>query len=135
MFRLTVAYGRKGNLVLRIDRNGVALQKGLEFSPDAVKIYRMPFQTCLAQGCSALLVMADDLKQDLTKVQKGTITVYALNGQAVRAVTELNGFADGLAALDKRRGASRKPLIRLQARVPIVTTNALVRTQLQRCAR
>jgi invasion protein IalB len=106
VFRLTVAYGPKGNLVLRIDSpNGVALPKGLEFSPDAVKIYRMPFQTCLAQGCSALLVMADDLKQDLQKAQKGTITVYALNGQAVQAVTELNGFADGLAALDKRRGA------------------------------
>jgi invasion protein IalB len=106
VFRLTVAYGPKGNLVLRIDSpNGVALQKGLEFSPDAVKIYRMPFQTCLAQGCSALLVMENDLKQDLQKAQKGTITVYALNGQAVQAVTELTGFSDGLAALDKRRGA------------------------------
>ena len=106
VFRLTVAYGPKGNLVLRIDSpNGVALQKGLEFSPDAVKVYRMPFQTCLAQGCSALLVMADDLKQDLQKSPKGTITVYALNGQAVQAVTELTGFADGLAALDKRRAA------------------------------
>jgi invasion protein IalB len=106
VFRLTVAYGPKGNLVLRIDSpNGVALQKGLEFSPDAVKIYRMPFQTCLAQGCSALLVMDNDLKQDLQKAQKGTITVYALNGQAVQAVTELTGFSDGLAALDKRRGA------------------------------
>lgn len=50
VFRLTVAYGPKGNLVLRIDRNGVALQKGLEFSPDAVKIYPMPFQTRFAQG-------------------------------------------------------------------------------------
>ncbi len=105
VFRVTVAYGPKGNLVLRIDSpNGVALQKGLEFSPDAVKIYRMPFQTCLAL-CSAILVMADDLKQDLQKSQKGTITVYALNGQAVQAATELTGFTDGLAALDKRRTA------------------------------
>ncbi len=104
VFRLTVAYGPKGNLVLRIDSpNGVALQKGLEFSADAVKVYRMPFQTCLAQGCSAILVMADDLKQDLQKSPKGTITVYTLNGQAVQAVTELTGFADGLAALDNRR--------------------------------
>ncbi len=72
VFRLTVAYGPKGNLVLRIDSpNGVALQKGLEFSPDAVKIYRLPFQTCLAQGCSALLVMADDLKQDLHEGAEG----------------------------------------------------------------
>ena len=106
VFRLTVAYGPRGNLVLRIDSpNGVALQKGLEFSPDAIKIYRLPFETCLPQGCSALILMQDDLKHDLQKSQKGTITVYALNGQAVQAVTELKGFADGLAALDKRRGA------------------------------
>jgi invasion protein IalB len=104
VFRLTVAYGPKGNLVLRIDSpTGVALQKGLEFSPDAVKIYRLPYQACIAQGCTALLVMPDELKQELVKSQKGTITVYALNGQAVQAVSELTGFADGLAALDKRR--------------------------------
>jgi invasion protein IalB len=104
VFRLTLAYGPKGNLVLRVDSpTGVALQKGLEFSPDAVKIYRLPFQACLAQGCSAVLVVADDLRQELTKSEKGTITVYALNGQAVQAVTELKGINEGLAALDKRR--------------------------------
>jgi len=105
VFRVSVGYGPKGNLVLRIDGpTGVALQKGLEFSPDAVKIYRLPFQTCVPQGCSAMLVVADDLKQDLQKFEKGTITVYALNGQAVAAATQLTGFADGLAALEKRRG-------------------------------
>jgi invasion protein IalB len=104
VFRVTVAYGPKGNLVLRIDSpTGVALQKGLEFSPDTVKTYRMPFQTCLPRGCSAVLVIADDLKQDLQKSQSGTITVYALGGQAVRAPAQLAGFADGLAALDKRQ--------------------------------
>jgi invasion protein IalB len=60
VFRLTVAYGPKGNLVLRIDGpTGVALQKGLEFSPDAVKVYRLQYQACLAQGCSALLLMPE----------------------------------------------------------------------------
>ena len=104
VFRVTVGYGPKGNLVLRIDGpTGVAVQKGLEFSPDAVKIYRLPFQTCLPQGCSAVLIVPDDLKQDLQKSGKGTITVYALNGQAVQALAELSGFAEGLAALDKRR--------------------------------
>jgi invasion protein IalB len=104
VFRVTVAYGPQGNLVLRIDGpTGVALQKGLEFSPDAIKIYRMSYQACVPQQCSALLVMPDDLKQELTKSQKGTITVYALNGQGVQAVAELTGFSDGLAALDKRR--------------------------------
>jgi invasion protein IalB len=104
VFRLAVAYGPQGNLVLRIDSpTGIALQKGLEFSPDAVKIYRLPFQTCVPQGCSAMLVIADDLKQDLQKSAKGTISVFALNGREVKAATELAGFADGLAALDKRR--------------------------------
>lgn len=104
MFRVSVTYGPRGNLVLRIDSpTGVALQKGLEFSPDEVKIYRLPFQTCLQGGCSAMLLMEDDLKQDLQTSEKGTITVYALSGQAVRALAELKGFADGLAALDKRR--------------------------------
>ena len=105
MFRVSVGYGPKGNLILRIDGpTGVALQKGLEFSPRAVKIYRLPFQTCVPQGCSAVLLIGDDLKQDLQTSDKGTITVYALNGQAVQAPTQLAGFADGLAALDKRLG-------------------------------
>lgn len=104
VFRMTLAYGPKGNLVLRVDGpTGVALQKGLEFSPDAIKIYRLPYQACIPQQCSAVLVVLDDLKQELTKSQKGTITVYALNGQALQAVAERTGFSDGLAALDKRR--------------------------------
>jgi invasion protein IalB len=104
VFRVTVAYGPKGNLVLRIDGpTGVALQKGLEFSPDAVKVYRMPYQACVPQQCSAVLLVPDDLKQELAKSQKGTITVYALNGQALQAVAQLTGFSDGLAALDKRQ--------------------------------
>jgi invasion protein IalB len=104
VFRVTVAYGPKGNLVLKIDSpTGVALQRGLEFSPGEVKIYRLPFQTCVPRGCSAVLLMEDDLKQDLQKAEKGSITVYALSGQAVRALAELKGFTDGLAALDKRR--------------------------------
>jgi invasion protein IalB len=104
VFRVTVGYGPKGNLVLRIDGpTGIALQKGIEFSPDAVKIYRLPFQTCIPEGCRAVLIVEDDLKRDLQKSDTGTITVYALNGQELRALAELTGFADGLAALDKRR--------------------------------
>jgi invasion protein IalB len=104
VFRVTVGSGPKGNLVLRIDSpTGIALQKGIEFSPDAVKIYRLPFQTCIPEGCRAVLIVEDDLKRDLQKSDRGTITVYALNGQELRALAELTGFADGLAALDKRR--------------------------------
>jgi invasion protein IalB len=106
VFRLTVAYGPKGNLVLRVDGpTGVALQKGLEFSPDAVKIYRLQYQACIAQGCSAFLLMPDELKQELTKSPKGHN--HGLRPEAVQAVAELTGFSDGLVALDKRRAKPR----------------------------
>jgi invasion protein IalB len=106
LFRVMFRYGPKGNLVLQIDGpTGVALQRGLEFSPDAKKIYRMPFQTCIPQACRAVLIVPEDLKSELQKAEKGTIAVYSLNGQPVQTVTDLTGFSAGLAALDKRRAA------------------------------
>ena len=50
----------------------------------------------------APLLVGDDLKQDLQKTDKGTITVYALNDRRCRRRPSAS-FADGLAALDKRR--------------------------------
>jgi invasion protein IalB len=105
MFRVIVTYGPQGNLALRVDGpTGVALQRGVEFSPDTKKVYRMPFQTCLPMGCKALLLVSDDLKKELAASKQGAITVYALNGKAVRTVTAFSGFAKGLAALDKHVG-------------------------------
>lgn len=104
VFRVIFTHGPKGNLVLQIDGPvGVALQRGLEFSPDTKKVYRLPFQTCIARGCRAVMVVEDDLKGELQASKKGTLTVYALNGQAVRTATDLTGLADGLAALNQRR--------------------------------
>ena len=104
VFRVIVTYGPKGDLVLRVDGpTGVALQRGIEFSPDTKKIYRMPFQTCLPMGCKALLLVSDDLKKELVGSKQGAITVYALNGKAVQTVAAMTGFGQGLAALDKHR--------------------------------
>jgi invasion protein IalB len=102
VFRVIVTYGPQGNLVLRVDGpTGVALQRGLEFSPDTKKVYRMAYQTCLPMGCKALLLISDDLKQEIAGSKQGAITVYALNGKALQTVTDLSGFTQGLAALDK----------------------------------
>ena len=104
VFRVIFTYGPKGKLVLRVDGpTGVALQRGLEFSPDTKKAYRMPFQTCLPMGCKALLIVSDELKKELMTSKQGALTVYALNGKAVQTVATFTGFAKGLAALDKRR--------------------------------
>jgi invasion protein IalB len=101
VFRVIVTYSPQGKLVLRVDGpTGVALQRGVEFSPDTKKIYRMAFQTCLPMGCKALLLVSDDLRHELAAAKQGAITVYALNGKPVQTVTSLEGFAQGLAALD-----------------------------------
>lgn len=110
VFRIILSYGPQGNLVLRVDGpTGVALQRGLEFAtdekPDAGKVYRMPFQTCVAQGCRALLVVPEELKGELKTLAKGTLRVFTLDGRPVQTGTDFSGFAEGLAALDKRRQA------------------------------
>ena len=111
VFRIVLAYGPQGNLVLRVDSpTGVALQRGLEFSTgaeptDASKIYRLPFQTCVAEGCRAMLVLPEDLKGELKTSAKGTLRVFTLEGRAVQTGTDLTGLTEGLAALDKRRQA------------------------------
>jgi invasion protein IalB len=115
VFRIILAYGPQGNLVLRVDGpTGIALQRGVEFSPgadagtekaEASKVYRLPFQTCVAQGCRALLVVPDELKAEIKNSGKGTLRVFTLDGRAVQTATDFAGFTEGLAALDKRRQA------------------------------
>jgi invasion protein IalB len=105
VFRVIVTYGPQGRLVLRVDGpTGVALQRGIEFSPDTKKIYRMPFQTCLPIACKALLLVQDDMRKEMLASKQGSITVFALNGKAIQTVTALDGFAKGIKALDKRLG-------------------------------
>jgi invasion protein IalB len=108
MFRVVVTYAPRGELILRVDSpTGLALQRGVEFSPDTKKVYRMPFQTCLPMGCKALLLVSDDLRKELAASAKGSITVYALNGKAVHMLTTFTGFADAMTALDKHHTASQ----------------------------
>ncbi|MGV1013436.1 MAG: invasion associated locus B family protein [Methyloceanibacter sp.] len=109
VFRVIFTHGPKGNLVLQIDGPiGVALQRGLEFSPDTKKVYRLPFQTCIPRGCRAVMVVDDGLKEELKASKQGSLTVYALSGQAVRTNTDLAGLTEGLAALDERRAPAPK---------------------------
>ena len=112
VFRVILTYGPKGKLVLRVDGpTGIALQRGLEFSPDTQKLYRMPYQTCLPMGCKALLIVEDELRKELTNSKQGSITVYALNSKAVRTVAAFDGLSAGMKALDKEskgKGKAKK---------------------------
>ena len=106
IFRVILVYGPKGRLVLRVDGpTGIALQRGIQFETDSGKVYGLPFQTCLPMGCKALYVVTNEMRQDLTKSEKATIIVYALNGKQIQTVAELNGLPLGLQALDEKRTA------------------------------
>jgi len=109
VFRVILTYGPQGKLILRVDGpTGVALQRGIEFSPDTRKIYRMPFQTCLPMGCKALLIVQDDMRKELAGSTQGSITVFALNGKAVKTLTALDGFSAGMKALDTHHNGKKK---------------------------
>ena len=106
IFRVILVYGPKGRLVLRVDGpTGVALQRGVQLATDSGKVFGLPFQTCLPMGCKALYLVPDEMRQDLTKSNKATIVVYALNGKQIQTVAELKGLPLGLEALDKKRTA------------------------------
>jgi invasion protein IalB len=115
VFRIILSYGPQGKLLLRVDGpTGIALQRGIEFSTgadaaadkaEASKVYRLPFQTCVAQGCRALLVVPEEMKAEIQNSGKGTLRVFTLDGRAVQTATDFSGFTEGLAALDKRRQA------------------------------
>ena len=105
IFRVIMVYGPKGRLVLRVDGpTGVALQRGVQFATDSGKVYTLPYQTCLPMGCKALLLVQDDMRKELITSKQGSIAVFALNGRAIKTVAAIDGFADGMEALDKRLG-------------------------------
>jgi invasion protein IalB len=55
-------------------------------------------------GCKALLLVQDDMRKEMAASKQGSLTVYALNGKAIKTVAALDGFTKGMAALDKRLG-------------------------------
>lgn len=107
VFNLTIGYGPQGKLVLIVRAPlGVALAKGVEMSLDPQTVHRAAFNSCLPDGCQAVLVLSSDLQQQMRKTEQAQLTVYGLDGKAFRAASSLKGLGDGLGALDKRRGPS-----------------------------
>jgi invasion protein IalB len=105
VFRLEVAYGPRGNLLLIVGvPRGVSLPRGIEYSADGKKAYRLVFQTC-EQGCRALLIIPEELKQAMLKGTEGKVSLYTRNDRPLRATSSLKGFAAGFAALEQRRAS------------------------------
>jgi invasion protein IalB len=65
---------------------GIALVRGLEVTFGAQPVQRAPFNTCLSNGCQAVLILSKPLQEEILKAERALITVYAPNGNPFQAI-------------------------------------------------
>ena len=85
---------------------GIALVRGLEVPFGAQPVQRAPFNTCLSNGCQAVLILSKPLQEEMSKAERALITVYAPNGNPFQAVASLKDLGTAIETLNKRRGPS-----------------------------
>jgi invasion protein IalB len=106
-FHLAIGYGPRGNLILVVRAPlGIALVRGLEVTFGAQPVQRAPFNTCLSNGCQAVLILSKPLQEEILKAERALITVYAPNGNPFQAVASLKDLGTAIETLNKRRGPS-----------------------------
>ena len=77
----------------------------------AQPVQRAPFNTCLSNGCQAVLILSKPLQEEILKAERALITVYAPNGNPFQAVASLKDLGSkdlgtAIETLNKRRGPS-----------------------------
>jgi invasion protein IalB len=106
-FHLAIGYGPRGNLILVVRAPlGIALVRGLEVTFGAQPVQRAPFNTCLSNGCQAVLILSKPLQEEILKAERALIAVYAPNGNPFQAVASLKDLGTAIETLNKRRGPS-----------------------------
>ena len=86
---------------------GIALVRGLEVTFGAQPVRRAPFNTCLSNGCQAVLILSKPLQEEILKAERALITVYAPNGQSVSG----GRFAQGPGHGDRDAQQAPRPLL------------------------
>ena len=75
---------------------GIALVRGLEVPFGAQPVQRAPFNTCLSNGCQAVLILSKPLQEEILKAERALITVYAPNGNPFQAVASLKDLGTAI---------------------------------------
>jgi invasion protein IalB len=106
-FHLAIGYGPRGNLILVVRAPlGIALVRGLEVTFGAQPVQRAPFNICLSNGCQAVPILSKPLQEEILKVERALITVYAPNGNPFQPAASLKELGMAIDTLNKRRGPS-----------------------------
>lgn len=78
---------------------GILLPNGLGLYVDGKDIGRAQFVRCFDDGCYAEVILADELLKTLSGGATATFIVFQTPEQGIGIPVDLNGFADGFAAL------------------------------------
>ncbi len=77
---------------------GVALEPGLKLTLGKDAALDVPFRTCSAVGCFAVMPVTDKLMASFKAAEDGKITAYGLDGKAVDIPMSFKGYSDALRA-------------------------------------
>jgi len=80
---------------------GVLLPNGLGLNVDGKDIGRAYFVRCFADGCYAEVILEKQLLDTLSTGKSATFIVFQTPEEGIGIPVELNGFAEGFAALPK----------------------------------
>ena len=78
---------------------GILLPNGLGLYVDGKDIGRAQFVRCFEDGCYAEVILDDTLRQTLSTGKSATFIVFQTPEEGIGIPVELNGFAEGFAAL------------------------------------
>ncbi|WP_185985220.1 invasion associated locus B family protein [Aureimonas mangrovi] len=78
---------------------GILLPNGLGLYVDGTDIGRAQFVRCFEDGCYAEVILEDGLRQTLSDGDSATFIVFQTPEQGIGIPVDLDGFADGFAAL------------------------------------
>ncbi len=90
---------RKAKILRVLAPLGVLLPNGLGLNIDGKDIGRAYFVRCFADGCYAEVVLEDELLKTLRSVAMATFIVFQTPEEGIGIPVDLQGFADGFAAL------------------------------------
>jgi len=80
---------------------GIMLVPGIEFSGGKMEPVRIPYSVCSPNGCTAGLVLEDDMLKKLKSGEKGKIKFAAGQNQVLEIPFSLSGFTAAINSLKK----------------------------------
>ena len=81
--------------------SGVRIPPGVQISGGEKEIQKVSFSICQPDHCEAVVPMDEALVKTLSATQTADVTVYAVNGNAVKFSVNMKGFEQALPAVLK----------------------------------